>query len=156
MGTSQTELSYRRVALQEASTAGLMVVLYDMLAGDLRQAMEAMRSAKIEDRSTRLKHALALLQLLEGSLDMENGGIAARHLAQFYSRVRSQILVAQFNRSAAILQKQIDLILDVREAWLQVDSRAAVTETAGCSTASGFPESGTPEMTTTDGHAWSA
>jgi len=118
---NQTELSYRRASVQEASPAGLVVIVYDILASDLRQAIAAMRSGKIEERCAWLKHGLLALQLLEGILDLEQGGSAAHMLSRFYAHIRSQILAAQFSRAERILEEQIALILDVREAWRQAD-----------------------------------
>ena len=77
MNVSQSELSYPRAAVQAATSAGLVVILYDMLINDLRQAIAAMRAGSIEDRSDRLNHAFAVLGLLEGSLDRDKEAPAA-------------------------------------------------------------------------------
>jgi flagellar biosynthetic protein FliS len=122
MKPPSAELSYRRVAVEEASSAGLVVILYDMLVNDLRRAVEAMHRGAIEDRSRHLKHALLVLQVLESGLDMEKGGAAARNLADFYACVRHQVLAAQFQNDFAILERQVTLILDVREAWCSPDT----------------------------------
>ena len=116
------DLSYRASAVREATPAGLVVILYDILVGDLRRAINSMRSGDVEQRCDRLKHGLSALQVLEGSLDCENGGDTARSLARFYSYIRSQILRAQFENDARILQQQIQLIFSVREAWQEVNS----------------------------------
>ncbi len=57
-------------------------------------------------------------------LDMENGGETALKIKRFYAHVRGQMLLAQFKLSPAILHKQIEIVLDVREAWQQLDSAA--------------------------------
>jgi flagellar secretion chaperone FliS len=119
--------SYRRAAVQEASSAGLVVILYDILVDDLRQAAAAMRRADIDERSLRLKHGLLVLQLLEGSLDWENGGEAASNLARLYAHIRRQMLAAQFSCDPATLEQQIALLLDVREAWRTIDILAAIS-----------------------------
>jgi flagellin-specific chaperone FliS len=62
-----------------------------------------------------------VLQQLEGSLDMENGGEAAKHLSAFYSALRSKIFEAHLKASPEILKKQIEFVVDVRQAWQQVD-----------------------------------
>lgn len=125
MFASQTELCYRKTSVQESSSAGLVVILYDMLVNDLSKAIAAMGSGNIQSRSDRLKHAFAVLGLLEGSLDREKGGAAAESFSQFYAHVRSQLLAAQFLGDPQILEKQITLILDVQDAWRQADSGAA-------------------------------
>jgi flagellar protein FliS len=109
-------------AVQEATPAGLVVILYDILVGDLRRAINSMRSGDVEQRCDRLKHGLSALQLLEGSLDYENGGDTAQTLARFYSHIRRQVLQAQFENDPRILEQQIKLIFSVREAWQEVNS----------------------------------
>lgn len=121
MNWKTAELSYRRAAVENASAVGLVIILYDVLVRDLKRAMEAIHACDIDKRSAELKHALLVLQQLEGSLDMEKGGEAARNLSSFYSVVRCKIMEAQVKSSSEILDRQIELLLDVRKAWQQVD-----------------------------------
>jgi flagellar secretion chaperone FliS len=122
--------SYRRAAVQEASPAGLVVILYDILVDDLQRAQAAIRAADIEQRSRCLKHALLALEILEGSLDLENGGVAAHSLAAFYGYVRHRILDAQFDGDERILADQIALILDVRQSWQTAESASLTSQPA--------------------------
>jgi len=121
MNWKTTELSYRRAAVENASPVGLVIILYDVLVRDLKRAIEAMRARDIEKRSTELKHALLVLQQLDGSLDMEKGGEAARNFSSFYAEMRRKIMEAQVKNGTETLERQIELLLDVREAWQQVD-----------------------------------
>lgn len=121
MKKSQTELTYLRSAAQNSSAVGLVIILYDLLIHDLEQAIVAFADRDIERRAAEIKHSFLVLQQLEGSLDMENGGEAAKHFSAFYSVLRCKILEAQIKSSPEILRQQIDLILDVRQAWQQVD-----------------------------------
>jgi len=122
MNLASAQLSYRRAAVQDASPVGLVVILYDLLIDDLRRAIQAMQQGAIEGRSKHLKHGLLVLLVLESGLDMENGGSAAQNLAAFYAWVRNQVLHAQFQRDTAILQRQVDLIFDVRAAWCSAEA----------------------------------
>ena len=125
MTTGFNQLSYRVAAVQEASPEGLVVILYDVLAEDVQRAINDMRDGSIERRSSDLKHAMLVLQLLEGSLDMERGGSAARSLAAFYTYVRRELLNAQFLNDESVLERLMVLILDVRGAWSAADAQAA-------------------------------
>lgn len=121
MKKSQTELTYLRAAAQSATSAGLVVILYDLLVHDLEQAIAAFADRDIEKRTSEIKHSFLVLQQLEGSLDMNNGGDTAQHLAAFYSALRSKILEAQMKASPEILREQIKLVFEVRQAWQQVE-----------------------------------
>jgi len=121
MKKSQTERSYLRSAAQNATAVGLVIILYDLLLHDLELAIAAFADRDIERRSEEIKHSLLVLQQLEGSLDHENGGEAAKHFSAFYSALRCKIFEAQLKGSPDILKQQIELVLDVRQAWQQVD-----------------------------------
>jgi flagellar secretion chaperone FliS len=121
MKKTQTERAYLRNAAQNATAVGLVIILYDLLAQDLEQALTAFAEGDIEKRSAEIKHAFLVLQQLEGSLDSENGAEAAEHFSAFYSALRSKILEAHLKASPEILKQQIALVLDVRQAWQQVD-----------------------------------
>ena len=75
MKLSQTELSYRRSAIEGASTIGLMIALFDTLVGDLRRAAFALRKNDIETRCRELNHATLVLGQLNEWIDPENGKV---------------------------------------------------------------------------------
>ena len=121
MTRNQTELTYLRASVQNASAVGLVIVLYDLLISDLRGAIEAIGKRDIEERSRHVKHAFLVIEQLEQSLDMENGGDAARNLSRFYAAVRANVMKAHSATSSEILTRQIELVFQVRSAWVQVD-----------------------------------
>jgi len=133
MNQKETELSYRRAALANASSVGLVINMYDLLVEDLRQAINALEREDIEARSTALKHAYLVLQQLQGSLNWEKGGDAARRLSDFYTVLRGRIWEAHVKSSQEILAEQIRLLLDVRQSWAQVDPAHSPAAAAGSS-----------------------
>jgi flagellar secretion chaperone FliS len=124
MRRNQTELAYRKAAIQNASTVGLVIILYDMLIADVRSVIEAIEQRDIEKRAAELKHGFLVLQELEGLLNLEQGGVAAENLARFYSVVRAKLLEAHAKGSEEMFRRQIDLLLQVRQAWEQVNTPA--------------------------------
>lgn len=158
MSANQTARMYRRTVAQTATSVELVILLYDMLVADLRLVIEAMQKGDIERRATQIKHALRVLEQLQGSLDMDEGGEAAKRLARFYSHVRCKILESHAKISVPLLDRQIDLLLDVRSAWEQVknpgSTAVAVERTAPANRASAVSSSEQEE-----GHvssSWSA
>ncbi|MGA8153899.1 MAG: flagellar export chaperone FliS [Terriglobales bacterium] len=158
MKRTQTELAYLRATVQNASSVGLVIILFDQLISDLKRTIAAMENRDVETRSAELKHGFLVLAQLQGSLDMENGGEAAVNFARFYSAVRSAMMEAHLKVSPEILVRQIGLLLDVRQAWQQVDNPnlTAASADAGAS-AKALPQ--TPAMTeeqTTMAGDWTA
>lgn len=125
---SSMELSYRKRAIEGASTIGLMIALFDTLAGDFRRAADALRKNDIEARCKELNHAALVLGQLESWLDMEKGGDSAKTLARFYALLRAKMMEASVKKSAAVLDAQIATILHVRSAWQQFDTAPAQTQ----------------------------
>ena len=117
----ETELSYRRSAIEGASPIGLVIVLYDTLWGDLRRASEAIHRNDIATRCRELNHGFLVLAQLEGWVAPENGGDLADSLTQFYRYLRAKMMDASVNQSARTLEELMDLILHVRSAWQQRD-----------------------------------
>lgn len=116
------DLAYRKTAVQGASGLGLLIALYDTLAGDLRRAAEAQRRVDLEDRSRELKHALLVVAALENWIEADSGELA-KQLVAFYARLRRNILEAQAKQSAEMLEHEMTEIIRIREMWQGLDLR---------------------------------
>lgn len=133
---SDAQRMYRQNAAQGATPIGLVIVLFDSAIEDMRRALMAMQSADLETRGAGMGHALLVLQQLQGSLDFERGGAAARQLEQFYNTVRAKLLEAQIRNSQPLLQRQIQAMSEVRDCWVTAEKQL-------------FPRSVTPAATVT-------
>ena len=111
--------SYQESAIRGATPIELVVVLYDSALEDMRRALLAMQQNDIETRSRQIGHALIVLQQLQGTLDFERGGNAARQFEQFYSLVRAKLLEAQIRSSPETLREQIRYLAEVRDCWIE-------------------------------------
>ncbi len=136
MNWGELELQYRKAALNSATPVGVIMMLYDQLVKDLRKAITAIEGTSPEECATAIKHALLVLQQLEGSLDHESGSDLVKWLVRFYSLLRTRVIEAQVQSSAQILNEQVSLILDVRGAWQQLESRDQVAAMSPSHTAS--------------------
>ena len=122
MKSSNSELSYRRSAIEGASPLGLVIVLLDRLIADLQRAAVALRKDDIETRCRQFNHALLVLAQLESWLDMERPSEPAKLIALFYAQTRAVMMDAGVQKSPAVLEKQIASIVHVRSAWQQLDT----------------------------------
>jgi flagellar secretion chaperone FliS len=119
---TQTDLLYRKTAIQGASGLDLLIALYDTLAGDLRRAAEAQRAGNLEKRSNEIKHALLVVSHLENWVEPDSGDLAKK-LRAFYSRLRRKTLEAQGKQSAEILDGLMAETIRMREIWQKLDLR---------------------------------
>ncbi|SRR5260370_10824469 len=117
--------SYREAAVRGATPVQLVIFLYEQAIEDLRRAVVALEKGNIEARTRGINHALAVIAQLQGSLDLERGGDVAKNLHAFYNAMRATLCEAQLKQSARILEQQIEQLVLVREAWLEVDRATA-------------------------------
>jgi len=108
---------YQDSAVRGATPIELVIVLYDVAIEDMRRALTAMQGSDIEARTKQISHALMVLQQLQGTLDFERGGSAARQFEQFYNLVRAKLLEAQMRSSPELMQQQIRYMSEVRDCW---------------------------------------
>jgi len=148
------ELVYRKTATEGASGFGLLVALYDTLAGDLRRAAEAERSNNIEKRCREVNHALLVTAHLEDWIHRGGGGELAEQLLAFYSSLRRLMIQAQAKRSAVMLEQQMTLVLSIRRTWHELETRNS-EETPAWAQIQAFPGS-VPQHLERGGSSWSA
>ncbi|MGD0930715.1 MAG: flagellar export chaperone FliS [Candidatus Korobacteraceae bacterium] len=110
---------YQDSAVRGATPIELVIVLYDSAIEDMRRALTAMQQSDVEVRASRIGHALMVLQQLQGTLDFEHGGEAARQFEQFYNLMRAKLLEAQMRGSLELMEKQIRYMSEVRDCWTQ-------------------------------------
>ena len=120
-----TEMTYRKTAVEGASGFGLLIALYDTLAGNLRRASDAQRNSDIERRCQELNHALLVIGYLEDWIDRKEGGELAQRLVAFYANLRAKLIEAQAKQSAEILEQEMAVILAIRGTWQDLEARAA-------------------------------
>jgi flagellar protein FliS len=154
MKRSSTERAYMTAAVESASAAGLVMILFDLLVNDLKSAITAMEARDIEKRTAELKHGFLVLQQLQESVDMENGGDAAKHFSAFYSAIQCKMLEAQLQKSPDILQRQIELLLDVRQAWQTVSTPTPVSTPVESESSAASPTKSAQDEQTTA--SWTA
>jgi flagellar secretion chaperone FliS len=125
---TRTDLEYRKAAADGTNGFGVLIALYDTLAGDLRRAAEAEHQNDIEKRCLEVNHALLVVGHLEDWVARGSDGELAQQLVAFYASLRRKLIEAQVTRSAQVLEQQMDLVLDLREHWQKIDLRAESTE----------------------------
>jgi flagellar secretion chaperone FliS len=118
--------AYREAATRGASGVRLVVLLYEQAIHDLRRAAISIEQGETELRTQAINHGLTIICHLQCTLDRERGGEVSRNLDRFYNSVRAQLLEAQIRVSREILNQQITFLLELREAWVHVESASAI------------------------------
>lgn len=117
--------SYRENEVRGASPVRLVILEYEQLVQDLRQAMCALEKNEVAERTDYLNHAILVIGHLQSALDFEKGGRAAEALERFYNVLRQNLIQVQFAPSRQGFEQQITDLMSVRDAWLEVDRAEA-------------------------------
>jgi flagellar protein FliS len=144
--------AYREDTARGAHPVQLVVLLYEQMIEDLRQAVNAIDQNNVELRTNKINHAISVIGYLQSSLNKETGRQVALNLERFYDQLRGNLAIAQFQVSRAILSQQITDLLALREAWSAVESEVKNAEAAAPKLASlpmntAFPPRGLADWT---------
>ncbi len=101
MKLNQTELSYRKSAIEGASSIGLIIALFDTLAGDLRRAAAAIRKSDIEKRCKELDHAQPRTRPAGKLGRYGPGRRIGTKASQFYAYLRANMMEASVSQSGS-------------------------------------------------------
>jgi flagellar secretion chaperone FliS len=128
--TCDAKLAYRENAVRGATPIELVVILFDAAISDMRRALSAIQTSDIEERADAVRHAMLVLQQLQGTLDFEQGGDVARQFEQFYNLIRAKLLESQLRNSPELMQQQIGFMSDVRNCWVDAEKQLHPSPTA--------------------------
>jgi flagellin-specific chaperone FliS len=119
-----TELYYRKTAAASSGDGlGVLIGLYDTLAGDLRRMVEAERGEDLIRRCREANHALLVIGCLEDCLTKGNSGELTDRLTAFYGSLRRNLVAAQAQRSPEMIEELMGQVLKIREAWQAIELR---------------------------------
>jgi flagellar protein FliS len=117
---------YLETAVETASPARLIVMLYDGAIRFINEAAHAMRQRDYEAQNAKLQRAQKILAELISSLDFDKGGEIAENLFRLYTYMYNQLVEANINDNLDRLQHVVQLLSELREAW---DAIATESET---------------------------
>lgn len=114
--------AYLDAAVHGAKPVRLTILLYEQIVQDISRAAEAVGKDNYETTAKEISHAVGVIGYLQATLKPDAKTQVTVNLARFYAMVREQLMEAQVRRSREILEDLRRYLLDVREAWLTVES----------------------------------
>ena len=64
----------------------------------------------------------SVIGYLHGTLNLDAGAVVVSNLGRFYTMIREKLLEAQVRSSREILEELRTHMLDIRQAWLKVET----------------------------------
>jgi flagellar protein FliS len=102
---------------QQASPYQLVAMLFQKLLGNIATAKGAISQNNFEKKGTELSNAIAIIGVLEGSLDFKQGGEVSENLASLYKYCSEQLLIASSNNDPDKLEEVIQILLPIKSGW---------------------------------------
>lgn len=107
---------YAGTAVDTASPARLLVMLYDRLVRDLVTAERALSTQDLSTASSELLHAQQIVLELRTSLDLTVWD-GAQRLSDLYSFLHGELVEANLRKDASRVRVCREIIEPLRDAW---------------------------------------
>ena len=102
---------------QEASPYQLVALLFQKLLDNIATAKGAIAQKNYAKKGTELSNAIAIIGVLEGSLDFEQGGEISNNLASIYRFCSEQLLEASTNNDIDKLNEVAQTLIPIKSGW---------------------------------------
>ena len=109
--------AYQKVQVMTSGGVRLVVLLYEGVIKFNRLAARAVRDGDINGRSNYINRSAAIINELQGALDMERGGEIARNLRDLYAYCLVRLMEANMNNSAARIEEVTALFTELKRGW---------------------------------------
>jgi flagellar protein FliS len=106
-----------RSAAQQASPYQLVAMLYQKLIDNIATAKGAISQKDFAKKGSEISNAIAIIGVLEGSLDFKEGGEVSHNLASLYKFCSEQLLIASADNSSEKLEEVIQILLPIKSGW---------------------------------------
>ncbi len=113
-----------RAAIETASPKELISMLMEGALKAMATAKGAIERADIELRTSQLNKANDIILGLKDFLDHEKGGEVASNLDALYDYMVRTLLQANRENDAVKVQEVMDLLLQVKSGWAQMEPEA--------------------------------
>ena len=107
---------------QQASPYQLVAMLFQKLLDNIATAKGAISQNNFSKKGSEISNAIAIIGVLEGSLDFEQGGEVSKNLASLYTFCCEELLTASTNNDINKLEEIIQILLPIKSGWDSIPS----------------------------------
>jgi flagellar secretion chaperone FliS len=97
-----------------------IVLLYDGAIRRIKEARQAIEERRINDRYVAIAKATAILEGLQGCLDLERGGAIARNLDQIYTYLVLRLARIHLENDVTLCDEVTARLSELRDSWAQI------------------------------------
>ena len=128
---SNYQNAYKKASVNTLDQNKLIIMLYDGAIKNANFAVEYMKSGEIEKVHDSLIKTKNIVTELLATLNMENGGEIAKNLKSLYSYMFSLLIEANMEKKSEPVLNVIDLLKELRGAWVQIREKKKPEENKG-------------------------
>ena len=128
---SNYQNAYKKASVNTLDQNKLIIMLYDGAIKNANFAVEYMKSGEIEKVHDSLIKTKNIVTELLATLNMEQGGEIAKNLKSLYSYMFSLLIEANMEKKSEPVLNVIDLLKELRGAWVQIREKKKPEEKKG-------------------------
>ena len=128
---SNYQNAYKKASVNTLDQNKLIIMLYDGAIKNANFAVEYMKSGEIEKVHDSLIKTKNIVTELLATLNMDQGGEIAKNLKSLYSYMFSQLIEANMEKKSEPVLTVIDLLKELRGAWVQIREKKEPEEKKG-------------------------
>jgi len=111
-------------SLSTADPHRLVLMMFDGALARVAAARGCMQYGRVAEKGPLISRALAIVDELRSSLDIERGGTIAAGLDDLYDYVSRRLVEANATNRLEILDEVTSLLRELRDAWVAVGGDA--------------------------------
>jgi len=135
---SNYQNAYKKASVNTLDQNKLIIMLYDGAIKNASFAVQYMESGEIEKVHDSLIRTKNIVTELLATLNMEQGGEIAKNLNSLYSYMFSQLIEANMEKKSEPVLTVIDLLKELRGAWVQIKEKKKPEEKKGNASSQGM------------------
>ena len=128
---SNYQNAYKKASVNTLDQNKLIIMLYDGAIKNANFAVQYMKSGEIEKVHDSLIKTKNIVTELLATLNMEHGGEIAKNLKSLYSYMFSLLIEANMEKKSKPVLTVIDLLKELRGAWVQIREKKKPEEKKG-------------------------
>ena len=128
---SNYQNAYKKASVNTLDQNKLIIMLYDGAIKNANFAVEYMKSGEIEKVHDSLIKTKNIVTELLATLNMDHGGEIAKNLKSLYSYMFSLLIEANMEKKSEPVLNVIDLLKELRGAWIQIREKKKPEEKKG-------------------------
>ena len=128
---SNYQNAYKKASVNTLDQNKLIIMLYDGAIKNANFAVQYMESGEIEKVHDSLIKTKNIVTELLATLNMDQGGEIAKNLKSLHSYMFSQLVEANMEKKSEPVLAVIDLLKELRGAWIQIREKKKPEEKKG-------------------------